>query len=156
MNTNTDRDLEEALDREIATASTLATTLAGERLALTGESPQAVVEQAAEKTQLFAMLERLEAERRALCDAAHVALPAMVRGLTPVIEGVSERVAERWRTLLELIGACRIANDVNGYIIRARLGQVSQLFQAIHGGASPIYGPGGKTFVASLREIAQA
>jgi flagellar biosynthesis/type III secretory pathway chaperone len=155
MNGDADRHLEGVLDREIAAALTLAATLDAERVALTGDSPQAVIDKAAEKTRLFGLLERLEAERRELCDAAHVTLPPLRRGQTPVIAGVSETVAGSWRALLDLIAGCRIANDVNGYIINARRGQISQLFQAIRG-APMTYGPRGKPFGGSLRELARA
>jgi flagellar biosynthesis/type III secretory pathway chaperone len=67
--------LEDLLDREIEVARTLAATLDAERAALTGASPQAVEQQAAEKTRLLADIEKLEDERRAVSVAAEQGLP---------------------------------------------------------------------------------
>jgi flagellar biosynthesis/type III secretory pathway chaperone len=156
MNSDTHRRLELVLDREIEAARSLAATLDAERAALTGNSPDAVVERAAQKTELFGMIEKLEAQRRELCDAASISLPNIQRGRTSVISGVSDTVADRWRALLELIAGCRVANEVNGYIINARRGQVNQLFQVLRGGAPVTYGPQGKTFASSLRALARA
>jgi flagellar biosynthesis/type III secretory pathway chaperone len=156
MDSDTQRRLEFVLERELDAARSLASTLDAERAALTGDSPEAVVAKAAEKTALFAAIEKLEAQRRELCDAASICLPNLQRGRTSVITGVSESVADRWRALLELIAGCRVANEVNGYIINARRGQINQLFQVLRGGASVTYGPRGKTFATSLRALARA
>jgi flagellar biosynthesis/type III secretory pathway chaperone len=156
MNSDTHRRLEVVLDREIEAARSLAAALDAERAALTSNSPDAVVEKAAQKTALFGMIEKLEAQRRELCDAASICLPNIQRGRIPVISGVSDTVAERWRALLELIAGCRVANEVNGYIINARRGQVNQLFQILRGGAPVTYGPQGKTLASSLRALARA
>jgi flagellar biosynthesis/type III secretory pathway chaperone len=156
MNSDTHRSLEVVLDRELDVARSLATTLDAERVALTGKSPEAVMEKAAEKTQLFGMIEALEAERNQLCAAAQISLPKARRGQSLAVSGVSDSVADRWRTLLELIAACRQSNDINGYIINARRGQLNQLFQIVRGGAPITYSPQGKTFARSLRALAQA
>jgi len=47
MNQDARHRLEEILDREVEAAHSLAATLAAERLALTGDSPDAVVQKAA-------------------------------------------------------------------------------------------------------------
>ncbi len=156
MNSDTHRRLEAVLDREIDAAHSLAATLDAERVALTGNSPEAVVEQAAQKTALFGVIEKLEVQRRELCEAASISLPNIQRGRTPVMSGVSDTVADRWHALLELIADCRVANEVNGYIINARRGQMNQLFQVLRGGAPVTYGPQGKTFAGSLRALARA
>jgi flagellar biosynthesis/type III secretory pathway chaperone len=98
----------------------------------------------------------LEAQRRELCDAASISLPNLQHGRTAVITGVSSTVADLWQTLLELIASCRMANEVNGYIINARRGQINQLFQVLRGGAPVTYGPQGKTSAAPLRALARA
>ena len=144
------------LEREIEAARSLATTLDAERAALTGNSPEAVVEKAARKTELLGIIDRLELQRRELCHAARISLPNMQRGRIPVISGVSESVANSWRDLLEVIAGCRIANEVNGYIINARRGQLNQLFQALRGGAPATYGPQGRFFNKSQRALARA
>jgi flagellar biosynthesis/type III secretory pathway chaperone len=156
MNGDTHRSLEVVLERELEAARSLALTLDAERVALTGTSPEAVVEKAKQKTELFNLIENLEAERRQLCEAAKISLPPMRSGRTPLISGVSDTIADRWRSLLELIASCRIANEVNGYIVNARRGQLNQLFQVLRGGAPITYSPQGKTFARSLRALARA
>ena len=156
MNSDAHRRLEVVLDRELEVARTLATTLDAERVALTGKSPEAVMEKAAEKIQLFGVIEALEAERSKLCAAAQISLPKARRGQSAAVSEVSDSVADRWRTLLELIAACRKSNEINGYIINARRGQLNQLFQVLRGGAPITYSPQGKTFAKSLRALAQA
>ncbi len=83
-------------------------------------------------------------------------LPPLQRGSEMVAAGVSESVAGRWRALLELIAGCRMANEVNGYIINARRGQIGQLFQVLRGGAPVTYSPQGKSLPRALRELARA
>jgi flagellar biosynthesis/type III secretory pathway chaperone len=157
MNSDANRSLEVVLDRELEVARTLATTLDAERVALTGKSPEAVMEKAAEKIQLFGVIEALESERNKLCAAAQISLPKAPRKGQPLaVSGVTDSVADRWRTLLELIAACRKLNEINGYIINARRGQLNQLFQVLRGGAPITYSPQGKTFAKSLRALAQA
>jgi flagellar biosynthesis/type III secretory pathway chaperone len=156
MNGDTHRSLEVVLGRELEAVRSLAMTLDAERAALTGSSPEAVIEKAAQKIELFNLIEELEAERRQLCDAAKISLPNIRSGRTPLMAGVSETVADRWRSLLELIASCRIANEVNGYIVNARRGQLNQLFQVLRGGAPLTYSPQGKTFAKSLRALARA
>jgi len=157
MNSDANRSLEVVLDRELEVARTLATTLDAERVALTGKSPEAVMEKAAEKIQLFGVIEALESERNKLCAAAQISLPKAPRKGQPLaVSGVTDSVADRWRTLLELIAACRKSNEINGYIINARRGQLNHLFQVLRGGAPITYSPQGKTFAKSLRALAQA
>lgn len=157
MNSDANRSLEVVLDRELDAARSLATTLDAERVALTGKSPEAVMEKAAEKLHLFGVIEALEAERSKLCADAQISLPKLPRKGQPLaVSGVSDSVADRWHTLLELIAGCRKANDINGYIINTRRGQLNQLFQVLRGGTPITYSPQGKTFAKSLRALAQA
>ena len=158
MDGDTLKRLETVLDSEIEVARSLATTLAAERTALTGDSVAAVTATAAQKIELFQTIERIEGQRRELCEKAHISLPPSRRGMTPIIAGVSEQIADRWRTLLDLVAGCRTANEVNGYIINARRGQVGQLIQILRGaGNAPItYGPGGRTHLKSHRALARA
>src|SRR3979411_904087 len=104
MDQDARRRLEDLLDREIEAARALAATLAAERTALTGDSPNAVQETAADKTPILGAIEKLEAERRALYP-------------TSTIPGLAATVAERWRALMELMAGCRTANELNGHII---------------------------------------
>jgi flagellar biosynthesis/type III secretory pathway chaperone len=137
------RRLEDVLDREIEVARNLAVTLAAEQAALTGDSPQAVEQKAAEKLQLLNAIEKLEAERRALCP-------------TPNGPGLAAAVAERWRALMELVAGCRTANEVNGHIIHVRQHQVRQLIDIVRGGPAITYSPQGKTLAKALRALARA
>lgn len=143
MNEAARHRLEDLLDREIAAARLLSSTLAAERSALTGDAPDAVLQQAAEKVQLLGTIERLESERRELATAD---MPG----------GMAAGLGERWHALLELMAGCRSANEVNGYIIRVRQNQVRQLMDIVRGTAPIVYGPQGKTFANALRALARA
>ena len=156
MNGDAYRAIEFQLDREIETASALAATLNAERGALTGSSPDAVRAKAAEKITLFGALERQDTERRELCNAAGLTLPLIPRGSNPDMTDVPGPIAARWRNLLGLVAQCQTANEVNGYIINARRGQIGQLFQVLRGGAPSTYTAQGKTFATSLRALARA
>jgi flagellar biosynthesis/type III secretory pathway chaperone len=137
------RRLEELLDREIEAARGLAAVLAAERIALTGDSPEAVEQRAAEKIQLLGTIEKLEQDRRAL-----------VAG--PESTGLAAAVADRWRALMELIAGCRTSNEVNGHIIHVRQHQIRQLIDIVRGGVPITYGPQGQTSVKALRALARA
>ncbi len=143
MDQDARRRLEDLLDREIEVARSLALTLAAERKALVGDSPAAVEQQAAEKIRLLAAIEKLEAERGALCP-------------TPQVQSLAATVAERWRALMELMAGCRTANEVNGHIIHVRQHQIRQLLEIVRGGPAITYGPQGKTFAKALRALARA
>jgi flagellar biosynthesis/type III secretory pathway chaperone len=137
------RRLEDVLDREIEAARQLAATLAAEQAALTGDSPQAVEQKAAEKLQLLNSIEKLEVERRELCPI-------------PNGPGLAATVAERWRALMEVVAGCRTANEVNGHIIHVRQHQVRQLIDIVRGGPAITYNPQGKTLAKALRALARA
>jgi len=143
MNQDARRRLEDLLDREIEVARSLAATLAAERTALTGDSPDAVTQSAAEKVEFLGTIERLEEERRTLCAA-------------PQAPGIAATVAERWRALMELMAGCRTANEVNGHIIHVRQHQTRQLLDIVRGGSPMTYGPHGKTFAKALHALARA
>jgi flagellar biosynthesis/type III secretory pathway chaperone len=148
MDSDARQRLEVVLDRELGVAAVLHATLKAERTALTGTSSEDVQARAAEKIALFADIERLEAERRSLCDAAGVDL----RRDAASIHGI----AGRWHALLELMALCRTSNEINGYIINVRHNQVGQLIDVLRGGAPATYGPNGKTFAKAHRALAQA
>jgi flagellar biosynthesis/type III secretory pathway chaperone len=138
------RRLEDLLDREIELARRLASTLEAERAALTGDSPNAVEQQAAEKIRLLADIEKLEEERRGL-------------GINPDSPGIAAVVMQRWHALLDLVAGCRTANEVNGHIIHVRQHQVRQLIDIVRGGPAELtYDPHGKTFAKALRALARA
>jgi flagellar biosynthesis/type III secretory pathway chaperone len=143
MDQDARRRLEDLLDREIEAAHSLAATLAAEQAALTGDSPSAVERMAAEKTQILGTIEKLDAQRLALCATSNVA-------------GLAATVAERWRALMELMARCRTANEVNGHIINVRRNQVRQLLDIVRGGPAITYNPQGKTFANALRALARA
>jgi flagellar biosynthesis/type III secretory pathway chaperone len=137
------RRLEDLLDREIELARSLAATLAAEKNALTGDSPAAVEQNAAEKIRVLGTIEKLEEERRALCTS-------------PLSAGIAATVVERWRALMEIMAGCRTANEINGHIIHVRQHQIRQLIDIVRGGPSITYDPQGKTFAKALRALARA
>ncbi len=154
MNQDVRHRLEDLLDREIVAARLLSNTLAAERSALTGDAPDAVLSQAAEKVQLLGTIERLESERRDICTAA---MPSAAGGQPNADDpGMAALLGERWRALMELMAGCRAANEVNGYIIRVRQNQIRQLMDIVRGASPVIYGPHGKTFATALRALARA
>jgi flagellar biosynthesis/type III secretory pathway chaperone len=153
MNEDARSRLENLLDREIEAARALAATLDEERSALTGTSPQSVEEKAAEKMRLLGALENLEDERRALAAVAEQALPG---ARVPRGSALAATVAERWRTLMELMSGCRTANEINGYIINLRQGQIEQLIGVVRGASPLTYTSRGKTFARALRALAKA
>ncbi len=142
MTNDARRRLEVVLDREIEVAQQLAATLAAEREALTGNSPVAVAEQAAQKIALLGKFEELESVRSSI-------------GEEPLAQ-LWDAAAQRWRSLMELMAACRKANEVNGYIINVRRVQVRQLIDVLRGGVAVTYDPHGKTFAKALRALARA
>jgi flagellar biosynthesis/type III secretory pathway chaperone len=135
--------LEDLLDREIELARSLAATLAAERTSLTGDSPEAVEKNAADKIRVLQSIERLEVKRRALYAG-------------PVSSGLGATVVERWRALMALMAGCRTANDVNGYIIHVRQHQIRQLIEIVRGVPAITYDSHGKTFAKALRALARA
>ena len=143
MNQDARRRLEELLDREIELARALSATLNSERTALTGTSPAAVEQIAAEKTRVLATIEKLEEERRSLCPS-------------PAAMTVAASVVERWGALMQLMAGCRIANEVNGHIIHVRQHQIRQLLDIVRGGPPITYDPQGKTLGKALRALARA
>ena len=98
---------------------------------------------AAEKIRVLETLEKLDQERRALCES-------------PTSERLAVTVVERWRRLMELMAGCRSANEVNGHIIHVRRHQIRQLIDIVRGGPSVTYDPQGKTFAKALRALARA
>jgi flagellar biosynthesis/type III secretory pathway chaperone len=130
MNQDERHRLEDVLDREIEVARLLAATLADERSALTGNSSEAVQQRTAEKMRHLETIEKLEQERRALGQAAGQDLAR--NGNNEF--GILATVAERWRALMELMASCRAANEVNGYIIHLRQGQIRELIDIVRGG----------------------
>lgn len=144
MSSDAHRRLEELLDRELDAARSLSATLAAERAALTGSSPDDVRQSAAEKMGLLAAIEAMEDVRRALWK---VVVGNDFPGAT---------IFERWRALLDLMTLCRNANEVNGHIIFIRQHQIQQLLGIVRGGTPATYGRHGQTFSTAQRELARA
>ena len=116
--------------------------------ALTGDSPEAVEANAAEKMQLLGAIEKLENERRALCAAACQARASRAIGWPRPSPSAGA-------ALMELMAGCRTANEVNGYIIHVRQHQIRQLIDIVRGGPPVTYDPQGKTFAKALRALAR-
>ncbi len=142
MNTDARQRLETLLDREIQLAEELAATLALERDALTGSEASEVAAQAEKKVRLLAAFATLEGERLRLWE--------------PPVGEATPSIATRWRSLMQVMARCRMANDVNGYMINVRRHQVGQLINILRGGSPVTYGPEGKTSVKALRALARA
>jgi flagellar biosynthesis/type III secretory pathway chaperone len=102
---------------------------------------------------LLGAIENLEDERRTLAAAAEQALPG---ARVPRGSGLAATVAERWRTLMELMAGCRAANEINGYIINLRQGQIQQLIGVVRGASPLTYTSQGKTLNRALRALAKA
>jgi flagellar biosynthesis/type III secretory pathway chaperone len=153
MNEDARSRLEDLLDREIEAARALAATLEEERSALTGTSPQSVEKKAAEKMRLLGTIENLDDERRALAAAAEQALPG---ARVPRGSSLAATVAARWRMLMEIMAGCRTSNEINGYIINLRQGQIKQLIGVVRGASPLTYTSQGKTFARALRALAKA
>jgi flagellar biosynthesis/type III secretory pathway chaperone len=133
--------LEELLDREIELARALADHLQAERAALTGTSPDTLTKMAAEKLRMLAQFEALEVERGKL--AAEAVNPPSI--------------AQRWRSLMDLMAQCRTANETNGLIVNVRQGQIRQLIGILRGTPSGgTYGPHGQTLAHAARPLARA
>jgi flagellar biosynthesis/type III secretory pathway chaperone len=144
MNSEAQIRLEDLLDREIEIARSLAATLDTEKTALTGESATEVEQLAEEKIRLFNVMEKLEQERRTICE-------------NPGATGMTNTIATRWRSLIALMAHCRSANELNGHIIRVRQHQIRQLIDIVRGKpAATTYNPQGKTFAKALRALARA
>ncbi len=153
MNHDARRRLEALLDSEIEAARRLSTHLAGERCALTGDCPEAVRQQAAEKVRLLETLEGLERGRRELDPAPD---PMQFPGAGSEAAHGGGPVAHRWQELMQLIAQCRAANEVNGYIIHVRQNQIRQLMTIVRGAPPVTYGPQGNTLAKAWRTLAQA
>lgn len=135
--------IEQILDQQIEVARDLAAALEAERDALTGTSAARLNDNTARKVQLLGQLERLEDERRRICDDGCAAGPRLPD-------------TRRWRSLLDLMAQCRNANETNGLILKLKQGQMHQLLEILRGSPSYTYGPGGQTFAAAIRPLAKA
>jgi flagella synthesis protein FlgN len=150
VNAELERSIADVLDRQIAIAEDLGALLGVERAAITGPSPDALAQSAADKIALLGALDRTDAERRRAFAAAGIdAAPASGAAAWP------DGIARRWRVLRELAAECRRANDLNGYLIRSRQHQVVQLLDALRGGSPGTYGPNGRASSAATRALAQ-
>jgi len=153
MSDDARRRLEDLLDREIEAARSLAAVLDAERAALTGASSADVEKRAAEKMRLLHSIEKMEDERRSLAKVAGQNLPGARDSRD---SGPAATVAQRWRTLMELMAGCRSSNQVNGYIIHTRQNQLQQLLGIVRGVAPLTYTAQGKTFARAQRPLAKA
>jgi flagellar biosynthesis/type III secretory pathway chaperone len=85
-----------------------------------------------------------------------LALQKLPGARVPRGTGIAAGVAERWRTLLELMAGCRTSNEVNGYIINLRQGRINQLIGVVRGASPVTYTSQGKTLAKALRALAKA
>ncbi len=151
MNADLEHSIAALLERQIAIAEDLGTLLGAERTAITGPSPDALAQSAADKIALLGALDRTEAERQRAFAAAGLDAAAAADA-APVPDGI----VRRWRALQRLAAECHRANEQNGYLIRSRQHQVEQLLDALRGGTPGTYGRNGRTAsLAATRPLAQ-
>jgi flagellar biosynthesis/type III secretory pathway chaperone len=149
VNADLEHSIAALLERQIAIAEDLGALLGAERAAITGPSPDALAQSAADKIALLGALDRTETERQHAFAAAGL---DAATGAAPLPDGI----VRRWRTLRRLAADCRRANDLNGYLIRSRQHQVAQLLDALRGGTPGTYGRNGRTAsTAATRPLAQ-
>lgn len=117
----------------IAAAHQLAVALGDERDALDAGDLEALASAGQAKHQAMLALEHLEGERCHMLRALGEDPAAALR-------------ASGWSELHDCLVACRRANEINGAIVNARLGQVRGALSVLTGAsASPAtYGRGGK------------
>lgn len=124
----------------IAAAEQLAVALGDEREALDAGDAEALGQAGEVKMHAMQALERLEAERCHLHSALDEDPAAALR-------------RPGWSELHDCLAACRRANETNGAIVAARLGQVRGALSVLTGAASApaTYGRGGQLQAPSLQ-----
>ncbi|HLF11367.1 MAG TPA: flagellar protein FlgN, partial [Gammaproteobacteria bacterium] len=122
-------------NEQIRCARTMLSTLSEENQALIDGDAERLNAASAGKARLVETLEALEAERRDLTAAIKITL-------TSVEAGSCE---PQWRSLLELIAACKQQNQRNGALVKARTEQVRTALKLLRGSESEFYDPSGLT-----------
>jgi flagellar biosynthesis/type III secretory pathway chaperone len=115
------------LGEQVRCAEAMLATLARENAALVEGDPESLALATDAKTKLVDVLERLEAERRALADP-----------------GDATADQERQR-LHDLIARCKAQNERNGTLLKARAENVRIALKTLRGAEPELYGATGRT-----------
>jgi flagellar biosynthesis/type III secretory pathway chaperone len=138
------------LNEQIACAHAMLATLGRENDALRAGDAERLNAASAEKAHLVDALDRLEFERRALSDAIRSSLASGAAG-SPAGD------LPAWHTLLDLIERCKLQNQRNGALVKARTEQIRIALQALRGSEPTFYEPGGlKPSIRSARPLGTA
>ncbi|HVY64309.1 MAG TPA: flagellar protein FlgN [Gammaproteobacteria bacterium] len=113
------------LKEQIHCAEAMLETLGRENRALTSGDAEELNAAGADKARLVEALESLERQRRSLTAAVAAAAPP------------------EWRRLLDLIGQCKVRNERNGALVKARSEQVRGALRALRGTQPDLYGRSG-------------
>ena len=119
--------LNAVLGEQIRCAEAMLETLARESAALTEGNHDALELATGAKTKLVDALEKLEARRRQLA------------------QGDDDQGADQWHRLRELIAQCKVANQRNGTLLKARAENVRVALKALRGSEPELYGATGRT-----------
>lgn len=115
------------LEEQIRCAEQMLGTLSRENEALVAGDAARLNAAGAEKARLVEALEALETERRSLAAAIETGFRNEAGDGT------------QWHTLLELVAACKRANQRNGALVRARGEQVRAALGIIRGAEASLY-----------------
>ena len=141
--------LKELLDEEIEGGRHLLAALEAERHALGAGDDVSLDETGTHKEAAFQRLLQLERERSDLCQAL---------GYEDDPEGMEELIAscnpgpnllDKWKQLVEVMQACRRANEVNGQVVNIKRQQVQRGLELLRGHVAQdsLYGPSGETAI---------
>jgi flagellar biosynthesis/type III secretory pathway chaperone len=146
---DTSSSLVAVLKEQIACAQAMLASLGRENDALVAGDPEGLNAASAEKAQLVDTLDKLEHERRALSDA--------IRATVGDDAGADGADSPAWHTLLGLIEQCKLQNQRNGALVKARSEQVRIALEALRGSEPASYEPGGlKPSLRSARQLGTA
>ena len=133
--------LTDLLNEQIRCAEAMLQTLGRENDALVAGDIELLTLAGADKARLVESLEALEIERRNLAAG----------------DATSDRGSPQWRSLLDLISACKDQNQRNGALVKARSEQVQIALQALRGSEPGFYDPSGlKPSARSARPLGTA
>lgn len=136
------------LNEQIRCAEAMLSTLGRENHALVDGDAELLNAAGADKARLVETLEALEVERRTLSDAIGASLARA---------GSDSTETTPWRTLLELIAACKRENQRNGALVKARSEQVRTALKLLRGSEPEFYDESGlKPSARSARPLGTA
>jgi flagellar biosynthesis/type III secretory pathway chaperone len=115
------------LGEQVRCAEAMLATLARENAALVEGDPESLALATDAKTKLVDVLERLEAERRALADPG---------------DATADQDRQR---LHDLIARCKAQNERNGTLLKARAENVRIALKTLRGAEPELYGATGRT-----------